>query len=71
MGNVKSESGGQIAFAESEIKFWLNMDRKMHWFRVEKIRSEPIGQIIFAESEITSWLNIGRKQLVSYGKYKI
>ena len=30
MGNVKSEPNRQNTFAESDIKYWLDMDKKMY-----------------------------------------
>ena len=61
MGNVRSEPGRHNTFAESEIKYWLSMDKKIYCFHMGNVGSEPSRQNTFAKSEIKSWLNMDKQ----------
>ena len=39
--NLTSDPKRQNNFAESELKFWVNMEQKMYWFVLKNATSDP------------------------------
>ena len=51
--NIGSEPGEQNTFAESELKYSLNMDRNINWFVFGNKGSEP-GEITLSQNQSLS-----------------